>query len=489
MIETVEIEKIYPNPYQPREREDPEHVAKIAESIKANGLLQAPVGRRVNGHVELAFGHTRLAAMRLNAVKIMPVNILALSDEEMFAQGVTENLARKDLTPLEEARAMKRYRDEFGKTSAQIGELFGLSESAVRNKIRLLELPEGVRAQISAGSTISEGAARELLTLFDLPEALRRRAEDHWDEDFHPSEIVRSALNGAGGEHIREQINHIVAQYGRDMSRCTWKHDKVFEGVDIHHPDCKSCPDRVMRNKVPYCLVSKCYYAKQHMTEREYLDEASAACGIPVLEGDQTGRTEFDWHSRHAALAVARAAGCPNLRLKFASYERSDPDRLPDYPHAQIVCEKRSGHCTCLQATEAKPAVAVSAETLTAEDLKQVARQAKKDRKESIVDIQGMRDEVAGRFAYLLQYGGNEAAWRMVLRTIQSWKYSREEWQSAGVEELLLELGKLIAEQINSTDFSYVKPDAEQALERYNRALLDAGLRTLHDYLHNESEE
>jgi ParB/RepB/Spo0J family partition protein len=175
MSELFTLNQILPNPYQPREREDPEFVEKIALSIAQQGLLQIPVGRRKNEHIELAFGHTRLAAYKWLAdmqpqnsipgdFSRMPVEVRDLTDLQMFEMVIRENIERKDLSPVEQGRAMLRYREEFGKTSAEIGVLFGLSESAVRNKMRLVDLPELVQKQLATGQ-ITEGQARELLTV------------------------------------------------------------------------------------------------------------------------------------------------------------------------------------------------------------------------------------------------------------------------------------------------------------------------------------
>lgn len=185
------LEVIKSNPFQPREMEDEEHIQKLAQSIAEDGLLQTPVGRLIDGDgdpepfaealqqtgedkktlfdrncygVELAFGHSRLAAFRLlqkagrTEFAQMPVLIRDIPDEEMFRLAIRENLERKALTPIEEARAMARYRNEFGKTSAEIGALFGLSESAVRNKLRLIDLPDVAQEKLANGE-ISEGTA------------------------------------------------------------------------------------------------------------------------------------------------------------------------------------------------------------------------------------------------------------------------------------------------------------------------------------------
>ena len=178
-IHLIPLDQIDPNPFQPREQEDPEHVERVARSIEAEGLLQEPLARVVSVgatdprgtddvRYQLAFGHTRVAAYHwLNRDEVgfdlMPLKLADLSDLQMFELAVRENSERKDLTPIEEARAMAVYRDRFEKSSEEIGALFGLASSTVRNKLRLLELPEAVQARVGDG--LSEGTARSLLTV------------------------------------------------------------------------------------------------------------------------------------------------------------------------------------------------------------------------------------------------------------------------------------------------------------------------------------
>lgn len=188
---TIPLDRILPNPWQPRENEDAEHIKNLAMDIVAHGLLQKPVGRVVDGlyhpitdwtdtadgewSVQLAFGHSRLAAFKwLRDVQdlsnipgdwvYMPIILQDLTDEQMFEMALSENLQRRDLTPIEVAKAMARYRDEFGKSSIEIGQLFGLSDSTVRNKMRLVELPAEAQEVIASGQ-ITENGARRLLSL------------------------------------------------------------------------------------------------------------------------------------------------------------------------------------------------------------------------------------------------------------------------------------------------------------------------------------
>ncbi len=205
-METVLLECILDNPYQPRTTDQAEHIENLARSIAADGLLQVPTARRVLTGAELAFGHSRRKAFewlrmnwetnglpdRFNGYSEMPLNFEDLSDEQMYRYAVTENVQRKDLDPIEAAKAMARYRDEFGKNSKEIGELFGMNDATVRGKLRLLDLPDEILQVISAGE-VSEGTARTLLgmqklgTTQDMLQALEE-AKDYPEES--PSYVV-----------------------------------------------------------------------------------------------------------------------------------------------------------------------------------------------------------------------------------------------------------------------------------------------------------
>ena len=204
------LDLIAPNPYQVRLAGDPEHVTKVALSIAHSGLLQTPVGRLKSedpNKAQLAFGHTRLAAYRQlrdedvagggdgGEWRELPIDIRELTDIELFELAVRENLDRKDLSPIEEARAMAIYRDEFKKNSPQIAELFGISDSAVRNKMRLLELPAPVQASIEAGD-ITEGTARKLLTL----------------QKVAPKEIEKVTADIVKGGYLGQTIDEELAE-------------------------------------------------------------------------------------------------------------------------------------------------------------------------------------------------------------------------------------------------------------------------------------
>lgn len=233
MSELIALNKIDPNPFQPREAEDPEHVANVAMSIVEQGLLQTPVGRQVNGRVQLAFGHTRLSAFRLlqsqgkTGYAAMPVVVQDLDDQHMFELTITENLARKDLTPIEEARAMKTYREKFGKTSVEIGKLFGLSDSAVRNKLRLLDLPEMVQEKI-ASKEITEGTARKLMVLEKVaPAEVEKMTEQLTSNEIDEGETVSSIIQRTIESTIKEEKTGLIMWDGR------WKSGEPHAGTGL----------------------------------------------------------------------------------------------------------------------------------------------------------------------------------------------------------------------------------------------------------------
>lgn len=181
----IDLKLIDPNPWQPRQHDDPEHIQKLALSIAQDGLLQPPAARQVGERYQLVFGHSRHQAYCFLQVTLetdpewfksynvnmdgkvffaMPVEIIDLTDEGMYRQAVSENLQRKDLTAIEEAKAMKRAQQDFEYTSLQVGELFSKDPATVRGLIRLLDLPQEIQDRIERGE-ISQGAARKFLSL------------------------------------------------------------------------------------------------------------------------------------------------------------------------------------------------------------------------------------------------------------------------------------------------------------------------------------
>ena len=236
-IHLVNLTRLEDNPYQTRQRNDPDHVLNLAASLIAMaptlpataGLQQIPIGRLVryaDGHVypadtyanptrlahliddpetivELAFGHSRRLAFlclangpafvfkeldqsRLDewtagraydaaVYRSMPVHLAHLTDQQMWEHAITENAQRLGLTPIEEAIAIERARKEFNMTYDQAGALFGKSRGAAANLVRLLQLPDDVQQMVMDGQ-LTERHGRELLALNADPERVRKTA-------------------------------------------------------------------------------------------------------------------------------------------------------------------------------------------------------------------------------------------------------------------------------------------------------------------------
>jgi len=323
MIQEFKLDLIDPNPWQTR-GEDEEHVQKLAESIRKEGLLQVPVGRgTAGGRVELAFGHSRLAAFRLlNAEGVgfetFPVDVKEINDERMFELAVRENAERKDLTPIEEARAMRTYRETFKKTTKEIGELFALTDSAVRNKLRLLELPEELKPLV--GRELTEGTARRLVTLQKvlpaeemtelaasikagevvspemveelLEDTLRRTAfelRSKWDREPRVKDYLFrfdwKIPEDAMLPELKQKDLEALGLTGHELSEDELEKQQVLAAP----PACNACPYHTVVNETHYCGMKPCFLRKKAVFIQMQLKRVSAETGIAIYDPDRDG--------------------------------------------------------------------------------------------------------------------------------------------------------------------------------------------------------
>jgi len=162
----VEIDRIQPNPWQPRTRIDQAHLQELADSIRLHGVMQPLVvsGPSDAGIYTLIAGERRWRASRLAGERTVPVVLKDAMPQAMLELALVENVVRADLSPIEEALAYRQLMDEFGLSQAAIAERVGRSRVAVTNTIRLLAAPERVREAL-VESRITEGHARALLGL------------------------------------------------------------------------------------------------------------------------------------------------------------------------------------------------------------------------------------------------------------------------------------------------------------------------------------
>lgn len=164
-LTTVAIADIRPGRYQARVQIDDEALQELADSIKAQGVIQPVIVREHGlGGYELIAGERRWRASQLAGLTEVPVVVKTISNETALAMGLIENLQRENLNPIEEAQGLKRLADEFGLTHETIAKAVGKSRSAISNSLRLLSLPEPVQEMLYQ-RRLEMGHARALLTL------------------------------------------------------------------------------------------------------------------------------------------------------------------------------------------------------------------------------------------------------------------------------------------------------------------------------------
>ncbi len=166
---SLQLDEMVAGQYQPRTRMDEGALYELAESIKAQGIMQPILVRRLAagshaGKYEIIAGERRFRAARIAGLDSVPVLVRDVADEAAAAMALIENIQREDLNPLEEAQGLSRLVKEFGLTHEQAAQAVGRSRSAASNLLRLLNLAEPVQVMLMAGD-IDMGHARALLTL------------------------------------------------------------------------------------------------------------------------------------------------------------------------------------------------------------------------------------------------------------------------------------------------------------------------------------
>lgn len=172
----VPIEHLHPGRFQPRHHFDEAAVNALAESIKAQGILQPILVRRLPdrpNEFEIVAGERRWRAAQIAKLHEVPILIRDLSDAESLELAIVENVQRQDLTPLEEAEGYKRLIDEFQHTQEDLARTLGKSRSHIANTLRLLGLPEGVKLLLGEGK-LTAGHARALIGC-DMAEDLAQK--------------------------------------------------------------------------------------------------------------------------------------------------------------------------------------------------------------------------------------------------------------------------------------------------------------------------
>lgn len=172
-VTRLPLQKVEPNPNQPRRRFDEEELQALSDSIAEHGILQPLAVRAMEGgFYQIIAGERRWRAARLAGLKEVPVVVVEADDRTVMELALIENLQRQDLNPMEEAEGYRVLTEEYGLTQEQAAARVGKSRPAVANALRLLALPEDVRSLVEKGE-LSAGHARAVLS---LPTPARQRA-------------------------------------------------------------------------------------------------------------------------------------------------------------------------------------------------------------------------------------------------------------------------------------------------------------------------
>ena len=163
----VDVDLISPNEYQPRHRPDDTRLDELARSIKANGLIQPIVVRKVDGGYRIIAGERRWRAAQMAGMTRVPVVIKEIApgkDAQLLEMALIENIQREDLNAIDEALAYEKLSNDFKMSQEEIAAAVGKDRSSVANHLRLLKLPHEVRAEVASGR-LSMGHARALLAI------------------------------------------------------------------------------------------------------------------------------------------------------------------------------------------------------------------------------------------------------------------------------------------------------------------------------------
>ena len=163
----LQVDTVFPNPRQPRRRFEHEATSGLADSIRAQGVVQPVIVRpRDAGGWELIAGERRWRAAREAGLATVPAVVRHADDRDSLLLALVENVGREDLSPVDEARAYAVLLDEFALSLGELSEQVGLSKPMVSNRLRLLELPDDLLAMVERGE-LSEGHARAVLAVPD----------------------------------------------------------------------------------------------------------------------------------------------------------------------------------------------------------------------------------------------------------------------------------------------------------------------------------
>ncbi|MGQ9705737.1 MAG: ParB/RepB/Spo0J family partition protein [bacterium] len=217
----IDVDRIEPNPYQPRTKFPEEGIRELASSIEERGLLQPIIVRRIDDRFQLVVGERRLKAVKFLGWKRINCVIKNVEERDLLQIALIENIQRDDINPMEIARAFKRLSDEFGLTQEEIARAVGKDRATIANTMRLLKLPVSVQEMVEEGK-ISISQAKELLSFEDV-DLLIKVAREVVQKGLTVEEIVRKrrgrkiVLGKVGGGGVEPEVEAIYDEIRRRL--------------------------------------------------------------------------------------------------------------------------------------------------------------------------------------------------------------------------------------------------------------------------------
>src|SRR5258706_6755520 len=192
----IDIDLIEPNPEQPRTRFAENNLEELAQSIRANGIVQPIVVRKAGSRFQIVAGERRWRAAQRAELRRIPALVREVSDEKLLELALVENIQRQELNPIEEAKAYRKLIDKIGLTQEMVAEQVGKERSIITTSLRLLRLPGEIQRDIEEGR-LSAGHGRALL-MTDDPKIQRLATNSAIDHGWSVREMERAIKRMAG---------------------------------------------------------------------------------------------------------------------------------------------------------------------------------------------------------------------------------------------------------------------------------------------------
>lgn len=253
----LSLDEIRPNPIQPRKNIDKEKLSELSESIRVHGLISPILVRKFNTKYEIIAGERRFHACRMAGMDRVPVIVKDVSDDDSFKLSLIENLQREDLNPMEETEAYFALKEQFGLTHQEIADSVMKDRSTITNSLRLIGLPEDMKAALRDG-TITPGHARAILML-DSEDARKSLFAKIVSKGISVREAERLATGSRAEKETQripdnglEDLSSMLTNHFSARVICSWSKRKGKITIEVTSKDeLKRIVDELTRSVSP----------------------------------------------------------------------------------------------------------------------------------------------------------------------------------------------------------------------------------------------